>query len=78
MQILGIVLCMVFLIDLRTYPYQKNFPKKSVLKIFIILFEQDCPEAVVHDLIPALRAYWSLEKNALYTCLLYTSDAADE
>ena len=22
--------------------------KKSVLKIFIILFEQDCPEAVVH------------------------------
>ena len=24
--------------------------KKSVLKIFIILFEQDCPEAVVHDL----------------------------
>ena len=27
--------------------------KKSVLKIFIILFEQDCPEAVVHDLIYA-------------------------
>ena len=24
--------------------------KKSVLKIFIILFEQDCPEAVVHGL----------------------------
>ena len=24
--------------------------KKSVLKIFIILFEQDCPEAVVHAL----------------------------
>ena len=23
--------------------------KKSVLKIFIILFEQDCPEAVVHS-----------------------------
>ena len=23
--------------------------KKSVFKIFIILFEQDCPEAVVHD-----------------------------
>ena len=27
----------------------KEFLKKSVLKIFIILFEQDCPEAVVHD-----------------------------
>ena len=27
-----------------------DFPKKSVLKIFIILFEQDCPEAVVHGL----------------------------
>ena len=26
----------------------KEFSKKSVLKIFIILFEQDCPEAVVH------------------------------
>ena len=48
MQILGIFLCMVFLIDLLTYPYQKSFPKKSVLKIFKILFEKDCPEAVVH------------------------------
>ena len=47
-QILGFFLCMVFLIDLLTYPYQKSFQKKSVLKIFIILFEQDCPEAVVH------------------------------
>jgi hypothetical protein len=28
----------------------KEFSKKSVLKIFIILFEQDCPEAVVHVL----------------------------
>ena len=27
--------------------------KKSVLKIFIILFEQDCPEAVVHALVHA-------------------------
>ena len=36
-------LCMVL-----SYPYQKSFKKKSVLKIFIILFEQDCPEAVVH------------------------------
>ena len=49
MQILGFFLCMVFLIDLLTYPYKKSFQKKSVLKIFIILFEQDCPEAVVHD-----------------------------
>ena len=24
------------------------YKKKSVLKIFIILYEQDCPEAVVH------------------------------
>jgi hypothetical protein len=47
-QILGFFLCMLFLIDLLTYPYQKSFQKKSVLKIFIILFEQDCPEAVVH------------------------------
>ena len=29
---------------------KKVFKKKSVLKIFIILFEQDCPEAVVHAL----------------------------
>ena len=29
----------------------KEFSKKSVLKIFIILFEQDCPEAVVHELV---------------------------
>ena len=29
----------------------KEFPKKSVLNIFIILFEQDCPEAVVHGLL---------------------------
>ena len=36
---------------LLTYPYQKIFPKKSVLQIFIILFEQDCPEAVVHELV---------------------------
>ena len=28
----------------------KEFSKKTVLKIFIILFEQDCPEAVVHGL----------------------------
>ena len=28
----------------------KEFSKKSVLKIFIILFKQDCPEAVVHAL----------------------------
>ena len=28
--------------------------KKSVLKIFIILFEQDCPEAVVHALVCAI------------------------
>ena len=27
----------------------KEFSKKSVLKIFIIIFEQDCPEAVVHE-----------------------------
>ena len=26
----------------------KEFSKKSILNIFIILFEQDCPEAVVH------------------------------
>ena len=50
MQILVRFLCMVFLIDLLTYPYQKSFQKKSVLKIFIILFKQDCPEAVVHGL----------------------------
>ena len=29
----------------------KEFSKKSVLKIFIILFEQDCPGAVVHGLL---------------------------
>ena len=28
----------------------KEFSKKSVLKIFIILFEQEFPEAVVHGL----------------------------
>ena len=28
----------------------KEFKKKSVLKIFIIIFEQGCPEAVVHGL----------------------------
>ena len=29
--------------------FQKlKFSKKTVLKIFIILFEQDCPEAVVY------------------------------
>ena len=30
---------------------KRVFKKKerSVLKIFIILFEQDCPEAVVHE-----------------------------
>ena len=38
---------MVFLIDLSLL---EEFSKKSVLKIFIILFELDCPEAVVHDL----------------------------
>ena len=31
-------------------PFQKK-KKESVLKIFIILFEQDCPEAVVHALV---------------------------
>ena len=41
---------MVFLVDLLTYPHKKRFSKKSFLKIFIILFEQDCPEAVVHGL----------------------------
>ena len=41
---------MVFLIGLLTYPYQKSFPKKSFLNTFMILFEQDCPEAVVHEL----------------------------
>ena len=29
----------------------EEFSKKSFLKIFIILFEQDCPEAVVHSLL---------------------------
>ena len=41
---------MVFLIDLLTYPYLKSFQKKLVLKILVILFEQDCPEAVVHGM----------------------------
>ena len=51
---------MVFLIDLLTYPYWKSFPKKSVLKIFIILFEQDCPEAMVHGLV-----YFSAEQTLI-------------
>ena len=28
----------------------KEFSKKISLKIFMVLFEQDCPEAVVHAL----------------------------
>ena len=35
---------LLFLIDLLTYPYQKSFQKNSVLKIFMILFEQNCPD----------------------------------
>ena len=35
-QILGLFLCMVSLIDLLTNPYQKGFQKNSVLNVFII------------------------------------------
>ena len=39
--------------------FLKEFKKKKkVLKIFIILFEQDCPEAVVHG---QTQLFWILE-----------------
>jgi hypothetical protein len=45
----------------------KEFPKKSVLKIFIILFEQDSAEAVVHG-----QSY--LRKEQAKTKRLITND----
>ena len=38
-QILGLLLCMVFLIDLLTYPYQKR--EKKLSGYFIWIFEQN-------------------------------------
>ena len=41
---------MVFLMVETDLSLLKEFSKKSVVKIFIILFEQEFPEAVVHGL----------------------------
>ena len=44
----------------------KEFSKKTVLKIFIILFEQDCPEAVVHGL-SQLKVWFALVVKKINT-----------
>ena len=63
MQILGLF---VHVISYRPTDLSllKEFSKKSVLKIFTILFEQDCPEAVVH----ALYHKWDVKNG--FACVL--------
>ena len=61
--------CLVFLIDLLTYPYQKNFPKMLVFQIVTICplsllsRSSGCPRTMTTVVTPAMHDSYCWEKK---------------